>query len=486
MEKTQIPEELNDFPVHFVGIKGTGMAALAELFAGRGAMVIGSDTEERFYTDEVLKKLNIPFYEGFSKENLSAETKLVVHSAAYDRKEHPELLEAHRRGIPILEYTEALGALSRTAFAVGIAGVHGKTTTAAMAGTVCKELELPVYALVGSAVKGFGNRSTYVGGNRFFIAETCEYRRHFLSFSPDAVLVSTVDADHLDYFRDGEDVMEAFLEYGELVPQRGTAMYCADDEGAVELIGRLKKRRPDIIDVPYGFKARGDYSIREYRQESGCHVFRLGSHSQEFHVRIPGRHSVLNAAAAVAVADLITGIVNHDKRSLAPRGPVARALEAFEGSKRRSEIIGEHAGILFADDYGHHPTELRGTIQGFRDFYPDRRLIVDFMSHTYSRTEVFLRDFAESFSAADEVILHKIYASAREKSEREGRIDGKTLYEEVKKRHPNVRYFHEPADAREYLYTHLRAGDLFLTMGAGDNWRLAEEAADYFSAEEHP
>ncbi len=462
------------------------MAALAELFAGRGAMVIGSDTKERFYTDEVLKKLGIPFHEGFSKENLSAETKLVIHSAAYDREEHPELMEARRRGIPILEYTEALGALSRTAFAVGVAGVHGKTTTSAMAGTVCKDLDLPVYTLVGSAVKSFGNRCTYVGGTRFFIAETCEYRRHFLSFSPDAVVVSTVDADHLDYFRDVEDVLKAFLEYTALLPKGGTAVYCADDAGAVELIGRLKKRRPDIFAVPYGFEAAGDYSIEDYRLESGCHLFRLGAQSGEFRVRIPGRHSVLNAAAAVAVADLITGIVNREKGSLADRARVVRALEGFEGSKRRSEIIGEHCGIVFADDYGHHPKELRGTLRGFRDFYPARRLIVDFMSHTYSRTEAFLQEFAESFSAADEVILHKIYASAREKREREGRVDGRTLYEEVKKHHPNVRYFHEPADAREYLFSHLQEGDLFLTMGAGDNWRLAEEAAEYFSVEEHP
>ncbi|MFP4491124.1 MAG: UDP-N-acetylmuramate--L-alanine ligase [Spirochaetaceae bacterium] len=506
MEKFQIPPDLTDFPVFFVGIKGTGMAALAELFLKRGAAVRGSDTEEKFYTDEVLDSLGISYYEGFNAENLPDRLELVVHSSAYDPQTHPELQEARRRKIPVLEYTGALGELSRTAFSVGVAGVHGKTTTTGLLGNICKEAELPASVLVGSAVSNFGNRSTFVGGDRYFIAETCEYRRHFLSFSPDIVVITNVDADHLDYFKDEEDVKSAFVEYGKLLSEGGTLIYCSDDAGAVDTAGRISEGRKDVRLVPYGFSAEGAYRIKDYRFEPGTHIFSLGRSGtaiesdtgkesdtlEELHLHIPGRHSVLNAAAAVAVAEILqdengrgvtSGIsrVNRGGEGGRASPGIRRGLETFTGSKRRSEILGEYGGVVFMDDYGHHPREIRSTLEGIREFYPDRRLIADFMSHTYSRTEAFLDDFSRAFSAADEVILHKIYSSARE---REGRINGKSLFEEMKKHHPNVKYFHEVMEAEEYLSEHLRRGDLFLTLGAGDNWRIGEKLKNLFARKE--
>jgi UDP-N-acetylmuramate--alanine ligase len=489
METASIPADLSGFRVYFVGIKGTGMAALAELLHGRGARVEGSDTHERFYTDAVLKRLGIPYREGFDPSNVPDDAQLVIHSAAYDPKSHPELVEAVRQGLPLLEYTAALGELSKTAFSIGVAGVHGKTTTTAMIGTICKEEGLPAYVLVGSAVSNFGSRSTFVGGDRCFVAETCEYRRHFLSFRPDVIVVTNVDADHLDYFEDREDVLGAFVEYGRLLPDGGSLVYCADDDGACELARRLSRERGDLSLVPYGFEAEGAYRIHGYRRESGVHRFLLGSGAEgesrskasaELELRIPGKHSVLNAAAAVAATDLIE-LQLGTAASEDGAGGVRRALAGFSGSKRRSEILGEAGGVIFADDYGHHPREVRGTIEGFREFYPDRRLIVDFMSHTYTRTAAFLDDFADAFASADEVILHKIYASAREAA---GSVDGRTLFEKVKERHPNAGYFHEVMDAEPYLAGHLSEGDLFLTMGAGDNWRLSEALHRRFAEEE--
>ncbi len=489
MEMAPIPADLTNFKLYFVGIKGTGMAALAELLQGRGARVEGSDTHERFYTDAVLTRLGIPYREGFAPSNVPDDAQLVIHSAAYDPSTHPELLEAVRQGLPVLEYTDALGELSKTAFSVGVAGVHGKTTTTAMIGNICKEEGLPAYVLVGSAVSNFGSRSTFVGGDRCFVAETCEYRRHFLSFRPDVIVVTNVDADHLDYYEDGEEVLSAFVEYGRLLPEGGSLVYCADDDGAAELARRLSCERRDISLVPYGFEAGGAYGIRDYRRASGVHRFLLAPGQEpeaahggagELEVRIPGIHSVLNAAAAVAATDLIKTHLGSTASMGSPEG-VRRALADFSGSKRRSEILGEAVGVIFADDYGHHPREIRGTIEGFREFYPERRIIVDFMSHTYTRTAAFLEEFATAFGSCDEVILHKIYASAREK---EGKIDGRSLFEKIKDRHPNVRYFHEVMDAEPYLAEHLSAGDLFLTMGAGDNWRLSEALYGRFAEEE--
>ncbi len=497
VSKRILPPDLKTAELYFVGIKGTGMSALAELMQSHGAAVSGSDTAERFYTDAILRSLGIAYHEGFRRENVPADADLVIYSAAYDPETHPELLEARRKGIPIAEYTLALGELSRNQHATGIAGVHGKTTTTAMAGTVVKQLELPAGVLVGSAVRGFDDRATYFGGDRYFLAETCEYRRHFLSFHPNQLVITTVDIDHLDYYRDYADIESAFLEYADRLPDGGTLIYCADDAGARDCAEKLAADRPDIVFRPYGFEAEGCFRIEDYRSEPGLHLFRLAGWQTEFKLRVPGIHSVLDAAAAAAaVYGILADFKQDSNKSInevnggnqggtigeREMDAIAAALETFRGSKRRSEILGERGGVLFADDYGHHPKEIQSTLEGFRRFYPGRRLIVDFMSHTYTRTQALLDDFAGAFADADIVILHKIYASAREKA---GSVDGRTLYEKVKQRHPHVLYYHEVEDAEPDVRRMLQPGDLFLTLGAGDNWRIGAALYHHFETEKN-
>ncbi len=476
-----LPPDLNTASLYFVGIKGTGMSALAELMLNHGAEVSGSDTEETFYTDAILKDLGIRYAEGFRPENLPPHTDLVIYSAAYNPETHPELREARERGIALVEYTQALGELSRDLHATGIAGVHGKTTTTAMAGTIVKELTLPAGVLVGSAVKAFQDRATYFGGDRYFIAETCEYRRHFLSFHPNQLVITTVDADHLDYYHDYADIESAFIEYALKLPQGGKLIYCADDPGAADCAVKVGQLRPDLQLIPYGFKASGDFQIVNYQASPGLHTFQLAGWPTEFHLKVPGLHSVVDGTAAAAV---VHGILLDAKGKVTESDikAIAKALGSFSGSKRRSEILGEQAGVLFADDYGHHPKEIKTTLQGFRNFYPDRRLIVDFMSHTYTRTQALLPDFAAAFSDADIVILHKIYASAREKI---GTVDGRTLFDAVRQQHPQVRYYHELEDAEPDLEELLQPGDLFITMGAGDNWRLGLALYNTFASEKN-
>lgn len=477
-----LPQDLHGFKIHLVGAKGTGVCALAELLVGAGARVSGSDVEDRFYTDEVLAAIGVPV-RPFSASNIDAGLGLVIHSAAYRPDRHPELLRAQELGIPVLSYPEALGQLSAARDSSGVAGVHGKTTTTALAGVVARALGLPGAVLVGSAVGAFGGRSTLTLGNELLIAETCEYRRHFLAFHPRRIVLTSVEPDHQDYYPDYEAIATAFVEYLVSLPPGGAVVYCADDPGAVDVFNRVAARRGDLRAVPYGFDAAGDFGLTQYDVRDERTRFRLRGADKEWRLRVPGRHVALDAAAALALCATI--VADREGGRPLSRGELdaaASALEDFTGSKRRSEILGEARGVLFMDDYGHHPTAIRATLSGLREFYRDRRIIVDFMSHTCSRTRALLAEFAESFSDADLTILHKIYPSAREEPDPD--MNGRVLFERTRANGTRVDYFEEPLDALDQLRAILRPGDLFVTMGAGDNWKLGRALYDEFSAGE--
>jgi UDP-N-acetylmuramate--alanine ligase len=474
--------------VYFVGIKGTGTCALAELLYNTGMKVSGSDINEVFYTDAILKELGIPYFESFNAEHIRDDFDLVVHSAAYNSESNPELARAEKLGLTILKYPDALGAYSAGFDSSGIAGVHGKTTTTAISGALAQSLGLPARILAGSAVAGFQGRSTLNMGDKYFIAETCEYRKHFLAFHPQRIILSSVESDHQDFYPTYESIRDAFLEYCRLLPSGGELIYCADDSGACEAAGLLQKEKREINFVPYGFKAEGNYRINNYRVEHEKSIFSIAAFPGEFKMRVPGRHQAQNAAAALA---LVSSLVKKEFGQWTGEMYEAarKTLEEFRGSKRRSELIGEAGGILFVDDYGHHPTAIKTTLEGFKSFYPQRRLAVSFMSHTYSRTAALLEEFAASFDSADILVLHKIYASAREQYS--GGVNGKTLYEKIKARwkaagkSSDIFYVEEPPEAAELLEKTLRKGDLFLTLGAGNNWPLGLELYNYFKNTEN-
>lgn len=466
----RLPSDIGGLGVHLVGIKGTGMTALAEVLSARGARVTGSDTAETFYTDAILRKLGIPFVERFDAANVPAEAELVVHSAAYRADRNPELIAAAERGIPVATYPEALGLLSDACDASGVSGVHGKSTTTALCGAILKEWGLPATVLVGTEVPGFGGRSTLVQGDRYLVAETCEYRRHFLNFRPERIVITSVEPDHLDYFRDLDDILDAFVSYGRSLPYRGRVVYCADDAGASEAARRIAARRDDLAMVPYGRTAAGPFRIVRVDRGPGRTGFGFEGFASPFELRVPGDHLVLNAAGALALCVALW----EKERGSRPVDveAAARALAGFSGCRRRSEVVGESRGVLVMDDYAHHPTAVARTLEGIRAFYPDRRLVVSFMSHTYSRTRALLAEFGRCFGAADEVLIHRIYASARET---DASVTGEDLAREVAKHHPRVSYAADPLEAAPRLVRTLRAGDLFITMGAGDNWRLGRE-----------
>jgi UDP-N-acetylmuramate--alanine ligase len=469
--------------VYAVGIKGTGVSALAELLTAAGVSVSGSDTADVFYTDAILKSLGIPYYESFAPEHIPDDTGLVIYSAAYSPENNCEMAEALRRGIPVMKYTDALGAWSARFESAGIAGVHGKTTTTALAGALVHAAGLPAQVLAGSAVSSFGGRSTLNNGDRYFIAETCEYRGHFLSFHPKHIVITAVESDHQDYFPTYESIRAAFVDYALLLPEGGSLIYCADDQGAREVVELVKKevKKEDrgIRFIPYGFSAEGRYRIAGYRVEHEKAYFDAGVCAGPFTLSVPGKHNALNAAAALALIDTLSPGLFAEP-SMTRR--IKRGLDMFHGSKRRSEILGEKEGVLFMDDYAHHPTAIAATLAGLKEFFPRRRLVVSFMSHTYTRTAALLDEFAVSFAKADVVILHKIYASARETYE--GGINGETLFEKTRAfKKDGVYYIHEHEEAAPFVRSILQPGDLFVTMGAGDNWKLGRHL---FNAESEP
>jgi len=467
--------------VYFVGIKGTGVCALAELFHNRGVKTGGSDIPEIFYTDAILKELGIPYYETFDPAHITDNIDMVIHSAAYSEENNTELAEAGRKSIPRVSYPDALGAYSAAFDSGGVAGVHGKTTTTAMIGCLIQGLGIPAQVLVGSAVANFNGKSTIAQGDKYFIAETCEYRKHFLAFHPQRIVLTAVESDHQDFFPTYQSIRDAFVEYCRLLPPGGELIYCADDPGAGEVARIIESENRGVVLIPYGFTAQGDYRIGSYRVENDRALFTVAAFPEEQYLRVPGRHQALNAAAALALSSVLVkkegGGWNESRRLAAHK-----ALEEFSGSKRRSEIIGSAGGIIFMDDYGHHPTAITTTLEGIRNFYPSRRLVVSFMSHTYTRTAALLDDFAKSLSAADVLFLHKIYASAREQFN--GKISGESIYEKVNslrgKKAGAVYYVDEPMDAVEPLKNILKPGDLFLTLGAGNNWPLGTALYKYY------
>ncbi|MBQ1949134.1 MAG: UDP-N-acetylmuramate--L-alanine ligase [Treponema sp.] len=491
MSKNKLPEDLKGVHIHFVGIKGTGMAALVEILFRRGAVITGSDVSERFYTDEIIEKLGLKALP-FSESNITDKIQYVVYSSAYKLDKNPDLIAAAKKNVPCLLYTEALGSYSERAYSAGICGVHGKTSTTGLTGTVLKELPLPCQVLAGSVINSFGNNCTYTSADcasssrPYFVAETCEYQKHFMSFCPQKIVLTSVEPDHQDFYPEYEDIRDAFVDYLCKLPEGGQVIYCADDAGSVETAGIAGRKRPDLKMIPYGEKASGDYHLEFKSVKNERNSFSLSLFKGDLSLKVPGKHEVRDAAAAVALA---CELLRTDGKNPSEFEKNIRAgLLNFSGGKRRSEIVGSvrtknGTSAIIIDDYGHHPTAVRTTLAGFREFYSRRRIIVDFMSHTYSRTQALLAEFAGSFSSADTVILHKIYSSARE-NPADFNITGETLFEETKKNHDDVHYFEEVLDAKNFVLSELEKpldknkypdGFLFVTMGAGNNWVLGTE-----------
>ena len=417
---------------HFIGIGGIGVSAVARMMLLRSARVTGSDRLTSNIT-ELLQGLGAHIFTEHKQENLPKDADIVVYSPAVPET-NPELARARELGIPAYSYPEMLGKISKGMRTIAVAGTHGKTTTTGMIASVLIDAKKSPTVIVGSLLKSGSN--FIAGTSNLFVVEACEYKRSFLHLSPEILVITNIDNDHLDYYKDIDDIISAFHTLAMKVPVHGVIVADTNHE-------HIKK-------ALHGVSARiMDYCEMEARSE--------------ITLAIPGEHNVRNACSALAVAQIL---------DISLEGALI-SLAHFQGTWRRQERKGKTtSGVIVYDDYAHHPTEIRATLQGFRAKYPESRIRVVFQPHLYSRTRLLMNDFAESFTDADEVIVAPIYA-AREEPE-EG-ITSEKLVEALSLQHNNARYGGDFSTIVSYLRETSKNGDMILTMGAGDIALVGEE-----------
>jgi UDP-N-acetylmuramate--alanine ligase len=441
--------------VHFVGIGGIGMSGIAELLVNLGYGVSGSDARRSTLTDR-LETLGVTVQVGHAAANVGA-ADVVVYSAAV-RADNAELVEARARRIPVIPRAEMLAELMRLRFGIAIAGAHGKTTTTSMIALVLEQAGLDPTAVIGGRLSAFGSNAR-LGRGEYMVAEADESDRSFLKLSPSIAVVTNIDREHMEAYGSFEDLQQAFVDFANKVPFYGAVVACADDAALARILSRFTRRV-----ITYGVDARGaNIAATEVMLEgygSRCTVLDHGQPLGTLELRVPGRHSVQNALAAIAVGLELD----------VPFDAIAEALGSFRGAERRFELRGVVGGVSVVDDYGHHPTEIAAVLAAARAVKPER-VIVAFQPHRYTRTRDLMNEFADVLAEPDEVVLTDIYAAS------EDPIPGvtvETLAAAVNRRRRQpvhiVRPMQEMAGAVGEL---AQPGDLVLTLGAGSIASLA-------------
>lgn len=415
---------------HFVGIGGVGTSAVARMLLARGVSVSGSDREPSPNTEKLIAE-GVKVFFGHDASNVPDGCDLVAYSPAV-KIDNPELVVAAERGIQVFSYPRVLGIISEGMRTIAVSGTHGKTTTTAMVSEILVGAKLSPTVIVGSILKKTGSNFV-LGTSNLFVAEACEYQRSFMNLTPEILVITNIDNDHLDYYGSIEGVQKAFAEFAEKVPETG-AIVCDPND-------------PFVAPVLKNVKAR----IVDYTKENII-----------VPLQVAGAHNVKNAKAAIAVAEIL-GVNSIE---------AIRLLALFKGTWRRMESKGKmQNGALVYDDYAHHPTEIKATLQGFREKYRKWRIVVVYQPHLYSRTKSLLGDFAEAFGDADEVIVAPIYA-AREAVDPE--ISSDILADAIRAHKPNVHAGANFEEIENYLRDTITESDIVVTMGAGDIYRIGE------------
>ena len=435
--------------VHFIGIGGIGMSGIAEILLTMGYAVSGSDLRGS-PTTERLERLGATIYVGHAAGNAAASDVVVTSSAV--AKDNPEVLEARARKIPVIQRAEMLAELMRLKYGIAIAGMHGKTTTTSMVAAVLAGGELDPTVVVGGRVDAMGSNAR-LGRSQYLVAEADESDRSFLKLSPILAVVTNLDREHMDSYADMSDVENCFVEFMDKVPFYGAVTACVDDERLRGILARVRRRV-----YTYGLSAEADFRVRMLPSAEGSHArFEVNARGLvlgPFELHVPGRHNVLNATAAVAIGVQLG--LTPDK--------IAAGLATFRGVDRRFQVRGVERGVTVIDDYGHHPTEIRATLQAARECGYGRVLVL-FQPHRYTRTRDLMEDFACAFGDADAVQVLDIYAASEQPIEG---ITGETLAAAIQaKNRGRVRYAASMAEAVERLAEDARPGEMILTLGAG-------------------
>ena len=444
--------------IHFVGAGGVGMSGLAEILLLSTPLEISGCDRERSENTDRLAKLGARIATGHDAAHVREADLVVISSAVADP--NPEVLAARAAGIPVIRRAEMLGEIMRIKQGIAVAGTHGKTTTTSMTGLVLTEAGFDPTIVVGGRVRILGTNAR-LGSGEYLVAEADEYDRSFLELTPVVAVITNVEADHLDTYRDLDEIVEAFTAFANRVPFYGAVIGCADDAGVRRVLPGVKRRV-----VTYGESPEAHLRAHDIRPDPAGTTFEVWEGERwligSIRLPIPGRHNVANALAAVAVG-----------RELSiPFPKIAGALATFSGVVRRFETKGERGGVLVVDDYAHHPTEIAATLSSARQVYPERRLVALFQPHLYSRTRDFAADFGRALAGSDVAVVTDVYPS-REKPI-EG-VSGELVASAARQAGlGRVVYVSDKSRVVTELEALLQPGDLLLTMGAGDVVRFGE------------
>jgi UDP-N-acetylmuramate--alanine ligase len=444
------------YHIHFVGIGGIGMSGIAELLLNLGYQVSGSDLRDTDITRR-LEQLGGVVFEGHAAEQIEG-ADVVVVSSAIDES-NPEVAAAVKNSLPVIPRAEMLAELMRLKYSVAVAGAHGKTTTTSLVASVLAAGGLDPTVVIGGKLKSIGSNAV-LGRGDYIVAEADESDGSFLKFSPTIAVVTNIDREHLDFYKDLDDIKKVFLTFIDRIPFYGLAVLCLDNEAVQDLIPQVRKRF-----VTYGMSPQADLQARDVISDGMTSRFKVIFHGDtlgEILLSLPGEHNVFNSLAGIAVG-LELGIAFKK---------IKTALEKVEGVQRRLEIKGEAKGITVIDDYGHHPTEIKTTLTALEQAYPGRSKVIVFQPHRYTRTQALFDDFSRSFYQSDTLIVLPIYAASEKPIKG---IDSLRLCASIQAHgHKDVRYVKDLETAVETLEEITGQGEVVLTLGAGNVYQVGE------------
>jgi UDP-N-acetylmuramate--alanine ligase len=443
--------------LHFVGIGGAGMSGIAKVLLELGYPISGSDLVLSGTTHR-LAEMGALVFEGHHPSHIKDEVDLVVVSSAVPH-DNSEVVAAEARNIPVIQRAEMLGRLMREQKGIAVAGAHGKTTTTSMISLVLERNRLDPTIVVGGEINDIGGNAK-LGRGEYLVAEADESDGSFLKLRPSIAVVTNIEGDHLDYYKNLDNIVTAFRQFLSLVPEEGTVILCADDANVQRVMDSCRSRM-----VTYGLRGTANYTVGDIEAREGGSVslvFHDGKPLGQLTLRVPGRHNVLNALAAIAVAREI-GLDFDD---------IAGALEGFRGVKRRFQLKGKVMGVEVIDDYAHHPTELKATLAAARQCWPAKRIIAVFQPHRFSRTKYLWPEFGKAFGDADLVIVGDIYPAGEKPIPG---VSARLIVDAIRAQGQEVWHLPSREEIVERLTVFAGKDVLVLTLGAGNIWAVGEE-----------
>ena len=444
--------------LHFVGIGGIGMSGIAEILIDQGFKIVGSDKAASDNTER-LQSLGTKLYIGHDGKNVEPDVDVLVYSSAV-APDNPEIVEAQKRKIPVIRRAEMLAEVMRLKYGIGIAGTHGKTTTTSMVSLVLMEGGIDPTVIVGGRLHGLAGSNARLGKGEFIVVEADEFDRSFLSITPTIAVLTTLETDHLDTYRDLDDIKSAFIQFASKVPFYGSVVLCLDEPALQDIMPKIKKKI-----TTYGLNGQADLQAVDIVHKQNTSTFLVLLANKELgdvKIQIPGKHNVQNALAAIAVGLELK----------VPFEKIKTGVEKFTGVFRRWEVKAEVDGVTVVDDYAHHPTEIKATLAGAKSGWR-RRVVCVFQPHLYSRTRDFYEDFGRAFFNANVLVVTDVYPAREEPIQG---VSGELIANAAKALgHKSVHYVPDKKDIPDFLMKLKKPGDIIITMGAGDIWRFGEE-----------